>query len=160
MEERAGDRELLPHPLAERAGRIGPAFPEAEQPEQPLGALGTEGARQTVETPEVLQVRLGRELVIEAGRFGEDADAGADGLGLVANFAAAHVCPALGRRDERGEHPDRRRLPGTVRAEEAENLARADFQGQVADRPSIAEAAPEPIEHEHRCGLDARDRGP
>ena len=50
------------------------------------------------------------------------------------------VARALGRLDERGEHPDGRRLARAVGPEQAEDLAATDLERHVADRPAVAEA--------------------
>ena len=61
------------------------------------------------------------------------------------------------RRDERGQQPDRRRLAGAVRAEEAEDLAAADLEVHAADRPQVAEppAEPDGAKH-HGVGVTGR----
>ena len=54
-----------------------------------------------------------------------------------------------GRHDEAGEHADRRRLAGTVRAEQAEDLAVPDREGQVVHRLDRAEALAEALHLDH-----------
>ena len=51
---------------------------------------------------------------------------------------------ALARLDERGQHPDGRRLARAVGAEQAEDLAAADVERHVADGPAIPESAAQP----------------
>ena len=90
-----------------------------------------------------------------------EADVLADGEVFVEREALAHVadvaldrfarrvatsCPATvarprRRRQQAGQHPDRRRLAGAVRAEKAEHLAGAHVEGDAVDGGEAAERA-------------------
>ena len=61
------------------------------------------------------------------------------------------VARPRGRPDEAEQHPQRRRLPGAVRAEEAVHLAAADGQVHRVDRGARAEGLGEPLRaHDRR----------
>ena len=51
---------------------------------------------------------------------------------------AEHARLARGRVEQPGEHLQRRRLAGAVRAEEADDLALADLEADVVDRAHLA----------------------
>ena len=70
------------------------------------------------------------------------ADALADELRLAPQVRAGDRRLARGRGDQRREHPERRRLAGAVRAEEAEDLAGADPQVDALDGLDRARRAP------------------
>jgi hypothetical protein len=57
--------------------------------------------------------------------------------------------------DQPGQHPHRRRLAGTVRAEQRDNLAGLHGEREIADGDAIAERAGQAIGGEeigsHRC---------
>ena len=57
----------------------------------------------------------------------------ARGQRFARDVEAGHARASGGRRDRRGEHPDRRRLAGAVGAEQAEHLAGADLEVDALD---------------------------
>ena len=91
--------------------------------------------------------RLSRALMqpVDGGLLGGDADAAADGGGLVDDVEAGHRGPALGRCGQRGEDADGRGLAGAVVAEQAEHGAGRDLEVEVAQRPQVAEALAEAV---------------
>src|SRR5690606_30107202 len=72
------------------------------------------------------------DLVPRAAALRNVADATADLAGLAQQVGARDRRPARVRRDQRREHPQRRRLAGAVRAEEAENFSLAHVQVDAA----------------------------
>ncbi len=123
-------------------------------------ALDPRGARRRVEAvqpAEELEVGRRRQLVVQARRLGQDPDPGADRLGLVDDIEPVDAGVSLARRDERGQHPDRRRLARAVRAEEAQDLAPEHVEIHPADRPEVPESPAETGRVEHD-GIGRRHR--
>jgi hypothetical protein len=143
VQQRTGDRELLLHALAERAGHVVAPVPQAEEPQVALDALGAHRRVEAVQPAEEIEVQGGRQLVVESRRLGQDADSRADVVGRVADVEPIDRCGPLGRLDERCEHADRGRLAGTVRPEQAEHLPATHGQIDATDRPAIPEPSTE-----------------
>jgi hypothetical protein len=72
-----------------------------------------------------------------AGALGQDADTATNVCGTRVRDARDHKSSAS-RCEDRGEHADRRRLPGAVRAEDTEDLASLDGEGEVFDGHEVA----------------------
>ena len=73
-------------------------------------------AGQPVEAAVVGQVLASGELLVQAGRLGQDAGDGADALRPLAQRVAVHGGLTIGGRDQAGQHADGGRLAGAVRA--------------------------------------------
>ena len=149
VEQGPGDGQLLLHALAERAGDVVAPVPQREQPQVPLDPLGARRGVQPVQPPEEVEVGRRRQLVVEARRLGQDADPGADLLGVLDDVEAVDRGAALARLDERGQQPDRRRLARAVRPEQAEHLAAEHLEVHPADRPQVAEPPAQTGRAEH-----------
>ena len=78
---------------------------------------------------------------VEPGLLQGDADLPAHRVGIGGHVDPGDACVAGGERHERRQHPDGRRLAGTVRPEEAEDLAALDMQVDAAHRLDVATAA-------------------
>ena len=85
------------------------------------------------------QVRVERYLL------GDVADAGARGGRMAHDVDAVDHDAARARREEAGQHADRRRLAAAVRAEEPEDLACRDRERETVDRGEGSEAAHEVV---------------
>ena len=99
VEQRAGDRELLLHALAERAGRVVAPLPEREQPQVALDPLGPRRRVQAVQPAEEVEVGRRRQLLVEARRLGQDADPRADVVGSARGRRSPSTdgaCPRVG----------------------------------------------------------------
>lgn len=72
------------------------------------------------------------------------ADRAADGHPVTRHVEAEDLDHAGPGREEGGDQPDRRRLPGAVRPEEPEDLSFDDVQVDVVDRHGTAERVPQP----------------
>ncbi len=94
---------------------------------------------QPVQPAEELEVGRRRQLVVQPRRLGQDADPGADGLGLIDDVQSVDGCAALRRCDQRREHPDRRGLARAVGSEEPEHLATVHLEVHATDRPELPE---------------------
>ena len=78
---------------------------------------------------------------VEPGLLQGDADLPAHGVGIGGHVDPGDACAPGRDRHERRQHPDGRRLAGTVRPEEAEDLAALDMQVDAAHRLDLAAAA-------------------
>src|SRR5207253_10647353 len=81
---------------------------------------------------------------VERGLLERGADRRAHLRALPRDVEPGHRRPAARRREEGGEHVDGRRFPGTVRAEEAVDLAGQDPQIDPRHRFDVLELPPEP----------------
>ena len=107
---------------------------ELDELEQLVGAR-RRLARREVEQPPLEDEQLAPGLPrVEPGLLQRDADPAAHGVGLAGDVDAGDPRAAGGDREQRRQHPHRRRLAGAVRPEEAEHLARLDPQVDAAHR--------------------------
>ena len=83
------------------------------------------------------------EAAEERQAFGDDADLALDFEGMGGEVEAEDLDVAGGGREQAGEHFDGGGFAGAVGAEEAEELARGDGEGDVIDGGEGAEAAGE-----------------
>src|SRR5207302_10967110 len=87
--------------------------------------------RNPIEVGEVAEVVERGEAVVEAAVAPEDvADATADVPCLAADVEAEHPSRARGRQQQRRQDLDHRRLAGSVRPEQAEQLAALDGRSE------------------------------
>ena len=98
-----------------------------------------------------------------------DIEVGEQGIALedhvhrpLVRWLPAHVVPAeldgpAGRQVEAADHPERRRLAATRRAEEREELAGADRERDVVDRPDLAEHLREAVQSDLGRGCTRHD---
>jgi hypothetical protein len=70
--------------------------------------------------------------------------------------AAENERAAGGRLDEMKEHPQRRRLPGAVRPEEAGHRPALERKRQIVDREHLAEPLRQMLRADHRAVSDRR----
>ena len=99
VEERAADRQLLLHALAERARHVVAPVPEPEQAQVVLDPLGTGRGVQSIEPAEEVEVRGRRQLVVQAWGLGQDADPGTNVIGPFPDVEAfdRRPCPRSAR---------------------------------------------------------------
>ncbi len=95
---------------------------------------------ESVDAAVEVDVLLDRQILVERELLAHVADLGLDLLRLGRDVEAGDRARSGGRRQEAGEHPDRRRLAGPVRAEKAEDLAPPDVEGDPIDGHEVAEA--------------------
>ncbi len=104
---------------------------------------------------------------IGVGALRDDADALPHALGTVQHVVPGHQRAPGGGRHARGEDADRRRLPGAVGAEQAEELAVAHVQVERFERDDArigtsrrrAAGRGRPISARSRATLPAHGRG-
>ena len=98
------------------------------------------GGRQAVAAGEEVEVLPDLHVVVDTEDVGHEAEDATDLVGVPGDRPAVDLGVA-GRRLEQGrQHPQRRRLAGAVRADEAEDLARLDREVDAGDgeRPVVA----------------------
>ena len=82
-----------------------------------------------------------RQLLVEVRLLGQVTDQAADGQALAADVVPEHRRRATGGGGQAEEHPHQGRLPGAVRAEEAEEGALRNLQVQAPPAPRRARSA-------------------
>ena len=97
------------------------------------------GARNAVQLGEDDQVLLDAQLEVAGHRLRDDADRSAHAVGLVRDVEAVDARRAGGRRQQRREHPDERRLAGAVGPEQPEDLTVFDREADAVDGREVAE---------------------
>ena len=119
------------------------------QPEQ-LEQLGNPRFERTSAHP--LHAAL-KHQILAAGRIAVDAralrhvaDCAAHGVRLPDDVVAGDLGPARVRLRQRREHLDRSRLPGSVRSEQAKNLAGANGERDALECLNVAVALPELVD--------------
>jgi hypothetical protein len=99
------------------------------------------------------QVLAPRQVGVQRGELPGQGDAPADGVAVGHDVVAVHGCGAGGRRDERGDHADRRGLAGAVRAEQRDDGSPGHAEVQAVDGDDCAVALRQPL------GLDGGSDG-
>src|SRR5262245_36736831 len=112
-------------------------------------------AAEAVEPAEEGDVLVDRQLLVEREPLGHVADTPLDALGIASDVEPPDDrCPAR-RLEQSTQHPDGRRLPRTVGAENAEDLAGLHAEGQAIDRDERPEM---PRERRDDNGIHGRGR--
>ncbi len=147
VKQRTDDLDL--HPLAEREVPHGLVHEigDVEQLDQLVPRLRELLARQAVDGPVELERVERRQIPLELVAVAHDERDPAQELTLaLRGYASEHARLARRRIEQAGEHLQRRRLAGTVRAEEADHLARPDVERDAVDRAHLARRpAEEPL---------------
>jgi hypothetical protein len=128
VHERLHEPDLLAVPLREGADR-------AIEVELELlrERLAVAEAFHPAQAGEVAELLAAGQPLVEPEVARDVADAPPDRDRVAARVEAEQLDAARGRPDQVEHEPDRRRLPGAVRAEEAEHLAAADREGELLD---------------------------
>ena len=140
VDEGVGEAEPLLHAAAEGLDVGVALFGEVDQVEQVADHLAPPPRRQPVAAGEEVEVLPDLHVVVDAEGVGHVADDPPRGGRLAADRDAADEGVAGGRREERGEHAQRRRLACAVRPHQAEDLVLADDQVEPADGEGAVEA--------------------
>src|SRR5207245_8255390 len=98
-----------------------------------LRSLAGLGSRLPADETEVEDVIVRRQEHLRPGLLRDDGDVRADRLRLCQHVVAEDECAAHGRLELSGEDPQEGRLPGAVAAEQAEDLALLDREGNVLE---------------------------
>ena len=149
VQEAAGDFEAALHSAGEGFDVGILALPEFEELEQVLGALGAELAGDVVEDSVEVHVFVRGLLVVEAGILEDDAETLAGLLLADGRVEAVELDAAAGGTEQGGEHLDCGGFAGSVGAEEGEDFALGDVEGDVVDGEEIAEFFGEVVDVNH-----------
>ena len=104
------------------------------------------------------QVAPDGHLVVERRRVGQKADARADLVRVARDVDAVDGHLAGGRQEHAAEDLERGRLAGAVEAEEADDLAALDGEGEVADGGVLAVVLGQSFDFDHGGGGDGGSR--
>src|SRR5688572_23689847 len=133
MGRRAGERQPLLPPAAERSRELIAPLLEAEVPQLCCDALRPRRPAQAVNGPIELHVLHDRQVVVQTELLRHVADAPTDPFGIGSDVDAGDLRSPGRRLHQAAEHPDRCRLARPVRPEEAEHLAPSDRQVEIVD---------------------------
>jgi hypothetical protein len=125
--------------------RLGPGVGQAHPIEELVGPAAGGGLAQPVEPAEQDEVLAAAENLVDGRLLAAEADPPPDLVGGASHVGAGHHRPAAVGSQEGGEHPDRGRLAGAVRAEQAADGAGGDRQVEPVERPGVAEALVEAL---------------
>ena len=106
-----------------------------------------------------MQVLADAQVAVERELLRHVAEPGAGGAGGAIEVEAGDAGPAGGRPQEAAHHLERGRFAGAVGAEQAEDLAAADAEGDVVGRGEVAELLGQPVGLDHGCGVVVASRG-
>ncbi|MDY7555563.1 hypothetical protein RGU41_01600 [Cryobacterium sp. 10C3] len=137
VDQRLGDPEPLLHAAgvpADRGGHVGQSG-ESEKHADTFIQGAPVDREEPADEPEEF---LGGHPVVEAGHVGQEADPSADRVVDRRDVAAEDLHAAARRPGEAGQHPEQRRLAGSVRAEEPEDRAFLDLEVDVVERAVLA----------------------
>ena len=140
VQQRARQHETAAHAAGERLDALAAVIAELRERDQLLGALRGRARRDAEVAGVDEQVLLDAQVGVEAVLLRHHAHLRLDparGRGTERQAEDPHL--AGGRHREAGEHPDGRRLPGSVRTEQADALPRLDAEAQIDDRLALAE---------------------
>ena len=96
-----------------------------------------------------LEVLLGGQVAVERRVLEDQADVAAHVVALGGDVVAGDGRGAGRRLRERAEHVDRRRLPGAIGTEEAEDLTRLDGERDAADGLDVPERLAQFVDFDH-----------
>src|SRR6185436_815770 len=134
-----GEREPLLPAARERAGESIAIRADVRELDRPLLALLAIRAFQSIDRAEEVEVLLDGEIAIERERLRDVADPLPHELPFTLDVESVDRRVAFGRREQAAEDADQRRLAGSVRAEESEDLALRHFERDVVERAERAE---------------------
>ena len=160
VQQHAGQAEPLGHAAGE-AGDEGVALvAQVDQVEHVVADLAALRPLDAIGGGEELQVLDHLHVVVDAEEVGHVADQAADFLGMGVDRVAADAGLAPGGLQERGQDPHGGRLARAVGADEAEQVALGQLEGEVIDGVQLAVDFGEVLGLDHGWkGLGARDSG-
>ena len=156
MDER--DRQVEAALHAARVGRDTPVEGVADVDELGQLAEAARGGRAAQAVKARLQAQQLAAGLFRVNRGGlqSGADREAHLLGLVHHVEAGDARAASRGHEQRAEHPHHRRLAGTVRPEEAVDLAARDRQVDAVDGAQVAEGAGQALGLDREVGVTHR----
>src|SRR5262249_12410470 len=132
-DERLREPDALAVALRERADAAIPHLGEAARGERVRHLPFPPRARHALQLHDEAQVLDDAQVGVERRVLREVADRAPAGERLDRGIAAADADRAGGGREDTGEDAHRRRLAGAVRAEEADDLAAGDVEGDAGN---------------------------
>src|SRR5437667_1574436 len=137
-DHRHRDDETLTQAARQVRCELVAVLPQAQILHDLLRSLAGLGSRLPADEAEVEDVIVGRQEHLRAGLLRDDGDVRADRLRLCEHVMAEDGRAARARLELGGEDPEESRLPRAVAAEQAEDLALLDREGNVLEgfRPS------------------------
>ena len=133
MDQRLSQADALPVPLGKLAHQqvadITGGRPFQDRVHAPRNLLLGDALDRSHEAQEVANLHLW----VQRWRLGQVPDALLDFNRILANIEARDARRPVGRRQKAGQDAHRRSLPGSVRAEEAYDLAALDLEADVRD---------------------------
>ena len=105
-----------------------------------------------VEPPDHLEVLEAGHVLVDRGVLARNADPSAQPRGIREDVDAVHPCSTAVGLEEGGQNPQRRRLAGAVRPEQAEDRARLDGQVDASKSLHRAVALAKALSLYRRCG--------
>ena len=158
VEQCGREQDLLAHSLGKGCQRCVAIGVEAEDPQEPIDLLFESGRGNSAKAPAESEVFGCREVSVDVGFFRDVADLRLVRDQVVLNVLAVEVNRAERRRHQPGEHFHRGRLAGSVGAEVAEHLPRADGEADVPHGSDRAVALGDLAHLQHVAGLDTENR--
>ena len=150
-DERDRQVQAAPHPTGVTAHPLAACLGQAEGGQQLLGPLPRPTSAKAQQAPEEAQVLRAGERLIDAGVLSRHPDEAAHRVALADDVVPQDHRPAPGGGQQGGHHAQRRRLAGTVGAEQAVDDAGGDLQVQAVDGGEGAEGAGQAIGPDGRC---------
>ena len=150
-DERDRQVQPTPHPAGVAAHPLAAGLGEAEGGQQLLGPLTCPTPAKAQQAPEEPQVLRAGERLVDAGVLSRHPDEAAHRMALADHIVPQDHRPAAGGSQQGGDHAQRRRLTGTVGAEQAVDDAGGDLQVQAVDGGEGAEGAGQAIGPDGRC---------
>jgi len=162
VQEAARDRELLIHSARQLGGERVLLARELELREQL--ARGPPPVHHPVDASEEVEVLHHREVIEEPRLVGQVGDPALRRDRVLREIVPGDPDRPPRRGDDAGDAAERRRLAGAVRADEADDLAGADLEGDAVHRGRAAELLAQGSDLEDRQaggggGVRARGRG-
>jgi hypothetical protein len=138
VEQAAGDEQALAHALGQGAGGGVALVDEVEGGEHLVDGGRELGLGELEALAEEAQVLGRRHVLVERVTVAEEADLTAQGGLVGARPHAVELDAALAGGEHGGEHAQGGRLAGAVGADEADDRAAGDREGEAADGPALA----------------------
>src|SRR5690606_19581085 len=136
VHDAGGEREALLPAARQRARELVLPIGQSESVERPVDIVAPR--RELVEPRDEVEVLPDREVLVEREALRHVADLALDQVGLGPDIVAEHLAAAGIGAEQAADHPDRGRLAGTVRAEEADDLAALYAEvDMVDDHPTV-----------------------
>jgi hypothetical protein len=150
MNQCARDDELLPHAMAVRLGELVLPGREVEEPEQFVHPPLDDRALLAVERRDEAQELRAGELVVDKRAIGNESHPRLCLARLPLKIVAADLYHATCWLEDAGDHAQRRRLPGAVGPEEAEQFAGRHLEIDAIDGGKAAVAFGQVRKTDHR----------